>query len=133
MAIEPESTGERTKLADVLELLKRQDPTFKAKENEDTGQTLIAGMGELHLEVIKNRLLRDFNLDVKVHKPRVSYRETVSKAVEVMGECHRLVNGQQLFAKLKIRMEPDLSLIHISEPTRPERISYAVFCLKKKI
>ena len=107
MAIEPESSGERTKLADVLELLKRQDPTFKAKENEDTGQTLIAGMGELHLEVIKNRLLRDFNLDVKVHKPRVSYRETIGQAVEVMGECHRLVNGQQLFAKIKIRMEPD--------------------------
>ena len=107
MAIEPESAGERTKLGDVLELLKRQDPTFKADENEETGQTLIAGMGELHLEVIKNRLLRDFNLDVKVHKPRVSYRETVGQAVEVMGECHRLVNGQQLFAKLKIRMEPD--------------------------
>lgn len=107
MAIEPESTGERDKLGDVLELLKKQDPTFKAKENEETGQTLIAGMGELHLEVIKNRLLRDFNLDVKVHKPRVSYRETVSKAVEVTGECHRLVNGQQLFAKIKISMEPD--------------------------
>ncbi len=107
MAIEPESTADRNKLADVLELLKRQDPTFKAKENEDTGQTLIAGMGELHLEVIKNRLLRDFNLNVKVHKPRVSYRETISKAVEVTGECHRLVNGQQLFAKVKLRMEPD--------------------------
>ncbi|MEE2826807.1 MAG: GTP-binding protein, partial [Planctomycetota bacterium] len=107
MAIEPESTGERAKLADTLILLRRQDPTFKAVENEDTGQTLIAGMGELHLEVIKNRLLRDFNLDVKVHKPRVSYRETISAAVEVTGECHRLVNGQQLFAKLKIRMEPD--------------------------
>ena len=107
MAIEPESTGERNKLAEVLELLKRQDPTFKANENEETGQTLIAGMGELHLEVIKNRLLRDFNLNVKVHKPRVSYRETVSKAVEVTGECHRLVSGQQLFAKIKVRMEPD--------------------------
>lgn len=90
-----------------MELLKRQDPTFKAKENEETGQTLIAGMGELHLEVIKNRLLRDFNLNVKVHKPRVSYRETISKAVEVTGECHRLINGQQLYAKLKLRMEPD--------------------------
>ena len=107
MAIEPESTGERAKLADTLVLLRRQDPTFQAVENEDTGQTLIAGMGELHLEVIKNRLLRDFNLDVKVHKPRVSYRETVSNSVEVVGQCHRLVNGQQLFAKLKIRMEPD--------------------------
>lgn len=107
MAIEPESTADRTKLGEVLELLKRQDPTFKASENEETGQTLISGMGELHLEVIKNRLLRDFNLNVKVHKPRVSYRETISKAVEVTGECHRLVNGQQLFAKLKVRMEPD--------------------------
>ncbi len=107
MAIEPDSTAERKKLADTLELLKRQDPTFRAEENEETGQTLIAGMGELHLEVIKNRLLRDFNLKVKVHKPRVSYRETISQAVEITGECHRLVAGQQLFAKLKLRMEPD--------------------------
>lgn len=107
MAIEPDSTAERKKLAETLELLKRQDPTFKARENEETGQTLIAGMGELHLEVIKNRLLRDFNLKVKVHKPRVSYRETISQTVEITGECHRLVNGQQLFAKLTLRMEPD--------------------------
>ncbi len=107
MAIEPETMGERTKLGEILELLKKQDPTFSAKENEDTGQTLIAGMGELHLEVIKNKLLRDFNLNVKVHKPRVSYRETISSAVEVVGECHRMVNGQQLFAKLKLKMEPD--------------------------
>ncbi|MFT5302284.1 MAG: elongation factor G [Mariniblastus sp.] len=107
MAIEPESTADRNKLADVLEILKKQDPTFKAQENEETGQTLIAGMGELHLEVIKNRLLRDFNLNVKVHKPRVSYRETISKSVVVTGQCNRLVNGQQLFAKVKLRMEPD--------------------------
>ncbi len=110
MAIEPESTAERNKLGTVLELLKRQDPTFKAKDNEETGQTLIAGMGELHLEVIKNRLLREFNLNVKVHKPRVSYRETISGAVEVTGECHRLVNGQQLFAKLTMKMEPDVTV-----------------------
>ena len=107
MAIEPESTADRSKLADTLELLKRQDPTFKGNENPDTGQTLIAGMGELHLEVIKNKLLRDFKLNVKVHKPRVSYRETIGKAITVTGSCERLVNGQQLFAKLKIKMEPD--------------------------
>jgi elongation factor G len=106
MAIEPESTADRSKLGDTLELLKRQDPTFKASESKETGQTLIAGMGELHLEVIKNRLLRDFNLNVKVHKPRVSYRETISKSIVVVGECHRLVNGQQLFAKLTLKMEP---------------------------
>ncbi len=107
MAIEPETTAERNKLENTLEMLKRQDPTFKARENPETGQTLIAGMGELHLEIIKNRLLRDFNLNVKVHKPRVSYRETISKPVTITGECHRLVNGQQLFAKLELKMEPD--------------------------
>ena len=100
MAIEPETTAERKKLADVLEMMQRQDPTFRAIENEETGQTLISGMGELHLEVIKHRLLRDFNLNVKVHKPRVSYRETIEQAVEVTGECHRQMGGQQLFAEV---------------------------------
>ena len=107
MAIEPETTAERKKLADILEMLKRQDPTFKGVENEDTGQTLISGMGELHLEVIKNRLLREFNLNVKVHKPRVSYRETMGKAVDMVGKCDRLVAGQQLFARLSLTMQPD--------------------------
>ena len=107
MAIEPESTSDRDKLGDTLELLKRQDPTFKAKENEDTGQTLISGMGELHLEVIKNKLLRDFKLDVKVHKPRVSYRESVEREATVTGQCNRLIDGQQIFGKLTIKMEHD--------------------------
>jgi len=106
MAIEPESTAERKKLSQTLEMLKRQDPTFQAIENEETGQTLISGMGELHLEIIKNRLLRDFKLDVKVHKPRVSYRETVARNAEVTGECHRLVAGQQLFGAVKLKIEP---------------------------
>ena len=106
MAIEPETTTERKKLADVLEMMKRQDPTFHARENEETGQTLISGMGELHLEVIKHRLLRDYRLNVRVHKPRVSYRETIARAVEVTGECHRNIAGQMLQAKLSIRMEP---------------------------
>jgi len=106
MAIEPESSTERKKLGDALDLMKRQDPTFRATEFEETGQTLISGMGELHLEVIKHRLLRDFNLDVKVHKPRVSYRETVERAAEVTGECHRQIAGQDTFAALQIRLEP---------------------------
>jgi elongation factor G len=106
MAIEPESSAERKKLADVLEMMKRQDPTFRATENPDTGQTLISGMGELHLEIIKNRLLRDYNLNVKVHKPRVSYRETISHAADATGECVRQQAGQNLFAKVTIRIEP---------------------------
>ncbi|MGW8256223.1 MAG: elongation factor G [Thermoguttaceae bacterium] len=106
MAIEPESSTERKKVANALDMMKRQDPTFRAQENEETGQTLISGMGELHLEVIKHRLLRDFKLNVRVHKPRVSYRETIQKAVEVTGECHRNVAGAMLSAKVDIRMEP---------------------------
>ena len=107
MAIEPDSTSERDKLSDTLELLKRQDPTFRATENEETGQTLIAGMGELHLEVIKNRLLRDFNLKVKVHKPRVSYRESIRGTVKETGTCNRLIEGQQIFGEITLKMEPD--------------------------
>ncbi|HTN73727.1 MAG TPA: elongation factor G [Pirellulaceae bacterium] len=105
MAIEPESTAERKKLGDTLEMLKRQDPTLQVVASE-SGQTIIRGMGELHLEVIKNRLLRDFNLNVKFHKPQVSYRETIERSIEVTGECHKVIGGQQLFAKLRIRMEP---------------------------
>ncbi|MGI9455055.1 MAG: elongation factor G [Aeoliella sp.] len=106
MAIEPESTADKKKLAEVLEMLRKQDPTFRATENEETGQTLISGMGELHLEVIQHRLERDFKLNVKVHRPRVSYRETVDHAVEVVGECHRLMNGVPHTAKVKLKVEP---------------------------
>jgi elongation factor G len=106
MAIEPENTTERKKLAEVLDMLKRQDPTFHASENSESGQTLISGMGELHLEVIKNRLVRDFKLAVKFYKPRVSYRETINRSTEVTGECNRQVGANQLFARLQVRFEP---------------------------
>lgn len=105
MAIEPETSLERKKLAEVLEMLKRQDPTFRAVESEDTGQTLISGMGELHLEVIRHRLQRDFNLNCRVHKPRVSYKETLGKAVRVTGESNRQVAGQTLVATVCIKAE----------------------------
>ncbi len=106
MAIEPESTAEKKKLADVLEMLRKQDPTFKSAENEETGQIVISGMGELHLEVIQHKLLRDYKLNVKVHRPRVSYRETVARAADVTGECHRLINGVQHTAAVRVRVEP---------------------------
>lgn len=105
MAIEPESSAERKKLAEVLQLMKRQDPTFDARELEETGQTIISGMGELHLEVIRHRLEREFRLNVRVYPPRVSYRETVQKPAEVVGICHRNVAGQNLFAELRVRIE----------------------------
>ena len=106
MAIEPETSLERKKLSETLEMMKRQDPTFRAIESEDTGQTLISGMGELHLEVIRHRLKREFNLHCRVHKPRVSYKETLKKAVRGKGESNRQVAGQTLEATVTLAAEP---------------------------
>lgn len=106
MAIEPESTADRKKLNETLEMLKRQDPTFHAVENEELGQTLISGMGELHLEVIQHRLTRDFGLKVKFYKPRVNYRESIGGTAEIVGQCNRHLGGQQMFARVKVRAMP---------------------------
>jgi len=106
MAIEPETSLERKKLSETLEMMKRQDPTFRAIESEETGQTLISGMGELHLEVIRHRLEREFNLHCRVHKPRVSYKETIAKPVQVQGESNRQVAGQTLEARVALAAEP---------------------------
>lgn len=106
MAIEPENTTEKKKLAEVLEMLERQDPTFDAVENEESGQTLISGMGELHLDVIKHRLTRDFNLNVKFYKPRVNYRETIAQKASVEGQCNRQIGATQMFARVQLEFEP---------------------------
>ena len=106
MAIEPENATERKKLSEVLDMLKRQDPTFNAIENEESAQTLICGMGELHLDVIKHRLTRDFNLNVKFYKPRVNYRETINDKTEIIGQCNRQIGAVQMFARVKLLFEP---------------------------
>jgi len=106
MAVEPESSADRRKLTETLTLLSRQDPTFRAAVNEETGQTLISGMGELHLEVIRHRMERDFKLNVRVHKPRVSYRETVKKPQTAVGEFSRHAAGVTHYARVRLRLEP---------------------------
>ena len=106
MAIESESTGDKKKLEETLDMLRRQDPTFRAVENEETGQTLISGMGELHLEVIQHRLTRDFGLNVKFYKPRVNYRETVAAKADVIGQCNRQIGSTQMFARLNVSVSP---------------------------
>ena len=106
MAVEPESSADRRKLAETLQMLSRQDPTFRASVNEETGQTIISGMGELHLEVIRHRMERDFKLNVRVHKPQVSYRETIKKAQVAVGEFSRHAAGVTQFAKVHLRLEP---------------------------
>ncbi|HBH50985.1 MAG TPA: elongation factor G [Planctomycetaceae bacterium] len=106
MAVEPESSADRRKLAETLTLLSRQDPTFRAVVNEETGQTIISGMGELHLEIIRNRMTRDFKLNVRVHKPRVSYRETIRNPRKVKGEFSRQVAGVMQSARVELELEP---------------------------
>jgi elongation factor G len=107
MSIEPVSSADKGKLADTLAALAREDPTFAYKVNEETGQTLISGMGELHLEILKNRMTRDYNLKVHVGRPRVSYRETIKRAVKrVQGTCIRQTGGSGLYAKVTIDLEP---------------------------
>ena len=106
MAIEPENTGDKKKLEETLNMLRRQDPTFRAVENEETGQTLISGMGELHLEVIQHRLTRDFGLNVKFYKPRVNYRETIGANSKVVGQCNRQIGATQMFARLSVTVAP---------------------------
>jgi elongation factor G len=127
MAIEPETSLERKKLGDVLEMMKRQDPTFRAIESEETGQTLISGMGELHLEVIRHRLERDFNLTCRVHKPRVSYKETLERAATVVGSINRQVGGQNLVATVTLRAEPvdEQAAVTVEQGWFPESESLA--------
>ncbi len=106
MAIEPETSAERKKLEEVLRLMAKQDPTFRAEISEETGQTIISGMGELHLEIIAKRMQRDFGLKIRVYKPRVTYRETVAKLLEHRERFeHQAANSTQ-FAELTIRIEP---------------------------
>ena len=106
MSIEPVSSADKGKLADTLAALAREDPTFSYKVNEETGQTLISGMGELHMEILKNRMTRDYKLKVHVGRPRVSYRETVKKPVKkVQGTCVRQTGGTGLYAKVTIDLE----------------------------
>jgi len=106
MSIEPASSADKNKLADLLKTLSREDPTFEWRYDEETGQTLMNGMGELHLEVKRNRMLNDFGLKVKVGKPRVSYRETIKRRATAWGECIHQTGGHGLFAKLKVEVEP---------------------------
>ena len=108
-SIEPESSGDKDKLTESLDRLKREDPTFTWRVDSDTGQMLMSGMGILHLEIKKNRLERDYRLKVRVSKPRVSYRETLRKAVKTEGECTfgrtPATNAAGLFAKVTVEFE----------------------------
>ena len=106
IAIEPRTGADRDKLAELVPRLQREDPTLAASVDPDTGQTLLSGMGELHLEVTLNRLEREFGIRLASGKPRVSFRETVRASGTGTAEYRRQVAGEQLFARVTLTVEP---------------------------
>ena len=106
VSVEPKNTKDRDLLVDTLKKLERQDPTFKYHVDPETGQTLISGMGELHLEVLTFKLEKDFKVPVLVGKPRVAYREAITRASEAEGSFIRQTGGQGQYAVVRVRLEP---------------------------
>jgi len=106
MSIEPRSASERMKLADALTVLRREDPTFETRYDEETGQMLIGGMGELHLEILQHKLTRDMGVDVRVGRPRVAYKEAITDTAEAEGKFVRQTGGRGQYGHVVIRIEP---------------------------
>jgi elongation factor G len=107
IAIEPKTKAEQDKLGGALVKLAEEDPTFRVRTDQETGQTIIAGMGELHLEIIVDRLLREFKVEANVGKPQVAYRETAGKAVtEVHGKFIRQTGGRGQYGHVVLNLTP---------------------------
>jgi elongation factor G len=106
IAIEPKSKADQEKLGLSLQKLATEDPSFRVRTDEETGQTIISGMGELHLEIIVDRLLREFNVGANVGKPQVAYKETIRKAVEQQGKFIRQTGGRGQYGDVWIKLEP---------------------------
>ncbi len=106
MSIEPRSAAERAKLADALESLRREDPTFSYKIDPDTGQTVISGMGELHLEILQHKLVKEKKVDVRVGKPRVAYKETITKTAKADGKFVHQSGGRGQYGHVVLEVRP---------------------------
>jgi len=108
IAIEPKSKADQERLGISLQRLAAEDPSFRVRTDEETGQTIISGMGELHLEIIVDRLLREFNVSANVGKPQVAYKETIRRAVEHEGKFIRQTGGRGQYGDVEIRVEPQV-------------------------
>jgi elongation factor G len=106
VAIEPKTKADQEKLSASLMKLAEEDPTFRVKTDEDSGQTIIDGMGELHLEIIVDRLIREFNVHANVGKPQVAYRETITKEAQAEGKFVRQTGGRGQYGHVYIKVEP---------------------------
>ena len=106
VAIEPKTKADQEKMGMALGKLAQEDPTFRMHTDMDTGQSIISGMGELHLEIIVDRMLREFSVGANVGKPQVSYKETIRKAAEAEGRYVRQTGGRGQYGHVKIKIEP---------------------------
>ena len=106
IAIEPKTKADQEKLGLSLQKLAQEDPSFRVKTDEETGQTIISGMGELHLEIIVDRLMREFKVDANVGKPQVAYRETITKKVKAEGKFVRQSGGRGQYGHVWLELEP---------------------------
>jgi elongation factor G len=106
VAIEPKTLSDRDKLKSTLETLSLEDPTFSSKENEETGQLIIQGMGELHLDVLVTRIIKDFKVEARVGNPQVTYRESITKKVEHTESFRKALAGKENAATVTLRVEP---------------------------
>ena len=106
MSIEPRTNADKQKLIEALNTLRREDPSFQYRYNDYTGQTTISGMGELHLEIVKNKLVRDLGLEVRVGRPKVAYKETIQAAAQAEARFIRQLGGRGQFAVVRLRVEP---------------------------
>ncbi|MGB0581380.1 MAG: elongation factor G [Limisphaerales bacterium] len=107
MAIEPRSSADREKLGDGLRMLSEEDPTFQVSTDDETGQLIIAGMGELHLEIIHDRLMREFKCESRAGKPQIAYRETITAATEAEGKLIRQTGGKGQYGHAIVRVQPN--------------------------
>ena len=107
IAIEPKTKADQEKLANAMARLAEEDPTFKIKQDQETGQTIISGMGELHLEIIIDRMVREFKVSANVGKPQVAYKETITKTVQCEARFVRQTGGHGQYGHVKLRLEPN--------------------------
>jgi len=125
MSIEAKTKGDHDLLLESLALLQEEDPTFKVKHDKDSGQMLITGMGELHLEILIERLKREFNLSVNCGVPQVAYKETITNQVQIEEEFMREIAGKVLFAKLAVKVTP-LQQVNKNEYEKNEKIQVEI-------
>jgi len=127
LAVEPKTKADESKLSNALRALSIEDPTFRVRQNQETGETIISGMGELHLDIIVDRLKREFNIECHIGKPQVSYRETITKEMISEGRFIRQSGGRGQYGVVTLKLQPTQSGINIVNEIKEGRVPKEFF------